>query len=217
VVVSLRHQDAVIKLDRTTGRLIWILGDPAGWRPPWSRALLQPEGNITWPYHQHAPEWTPQHTLLMFDNGNFRHRPFDGKPDNSYSRAVEFAIDEVRHTVKEVWSYDSDYGVPFFSGALGDADFLPETGNVLITDGFRVTPGQPADRWGRIIEVTHTKTPQRVFELIVRDRFQPPLNGWRIYRSERLPTLYPPEIRKRTDVLESSRGQAPGRSRRASF
>ncbi len=48
VIVSLRHQYAVIKLDRKTGRLMWILGTPDAWMPPWDRYLLKPEGFLQW-------------------------------------------------------------------------------------------------------------------------------------------------------------------------
>src|SRR5690606_19236826 len=38
--VSVRHQDAVLKINRTTEELVWILGTPANWNAPWSEKLL---------------------------------------------------------------------------------------------------------------------------------------------------------------------------------
>ncbi len=193
LIVSLRHQDALIKIDRNSGNLIWILGTPDGWNLPWNRYLLNPIGALEWQYHQHAPEITPHGTLLVFDNGNFRHRPFDQRQDQNYSRAVEYSIDRDGMTALQVWSYGDSGDEIFFSNALGDVDWLPRTGNVLITDGSRVTPNVPASRWARIVEVTHTTPAQKVFELIVQDAPDSDFSGWRVYRSERLPNLYPPE------------------------
>ena len=191
LIVSLRHQDAVVKIRYKTGDLVWILGTPEGWNTPWSRYLLSPDGDLDWPYHQHAPEITPHGTLLLFDNGNFRHSPFDGRDDVNYSRAVEYAVDVKRMSVSQVWTYGGRDSEMFFSNALGDADWMPRTGNVLITDGSRVTEGPTPSRWARILEVTHTTPAEKVFELIIKDRPGGPPSGWRVYRSERLRSLYP--------------------------
>ena len=42
VIVSLRHQDAVIKIDRATRQIKWILGDHKGWNETLSKKLLTP-------------------------------------------------------------------------------------------------------------------------------------------------------------------------------
>ena len=107
LLVSVRHQDAVVKIDLETEELVWILGDHDGWGPEWQHLLLEPQGELMWPSHQHAPVYTPQGTILMFDNGNFRARPFDDPmaPAESFSRAVEYSVDEENMEVREVWSY----------------------------------------------------------------------------------------------------------------
>jgi hypothetical protein len=191
IIVSVRHQDAIIKIDRQTGHMKWILGTPDGWGPSWTPYLLTPVGTLQWPYHQHAPMITPQGTILLFDNGNKRHRPTEHLPDRDYSRAVEYAIDEQTMQVSQVWSYGDHGEDNFYSSALGDANLLPLKQNVLITDGFRFTDGIPDSRWARILEVTHTTPARRVFELIVRDAPGSNYAGWRIYRAQRLSSLYP--------------------------
>jgi len=201
LIVSLRHQDAVVKIRRKTGELVWILGTPEGWNTPWSRYLLSPDGELDWPYHQHAPEITPHGTILVFDNGNFRHSPFDGREDVNYSRAVEYSVDEERMSVSQLWTYGGPDSEMFFSNALGDADWMPLTGNVLITDGSRVTEGPTPSRWARILEVTHTTPAEKVFELIIRDAPGRSPSGWRVYRSERLSSLYP----SRHEAIERQR------------
>ena len=79
-IVSLRHGDAVIKVGLATGELTWILGTPAGWKSPQQDRLLTPVGAVEWTFHQHAPMLTPEGTLLLYDNGNYRVRPYDEKP-----------------------------------------------------------------------------------------------------------------------------------------
>ena len=197
VIASLRHQDAVVKIDWDTGELVWILGNHADWGPEWQDYLLQPTGDLLWPYHQHAPMITPEGTILMFDNGNNRARPFDDPtpPSESFSRAVEYDVDEDTMEVAEVWSYGGPGDEPFFARFLGDADWLPQTGNVLITYGGLVSDaeGRPSvegerHNWVRIVEVTHETPAQTVFELFIDDE-RPA--GWSVYRAERLPSLYP--------------------------
>lgn len=63
-LVSLRHQDAVIKVNLETGDLVWILGNHDGWKPPWSSYLLSPRGELEWQFHQHTPMITPNGNIL---------------------------------------------------------------------------------------------------------------------------------------------------------
>jgi hypothetical protein len=202
ILLSLRHQDALVKISRQTGALQWILGNHGGWKPPWDRFLLQPVGKLQWPYHQHASVITPEGTILLFDNGNFRARPFETPMTTaqSYSRAVEYKVDELGRTVSEVWSYGGPEDEAFYSPFGGGTSWLPDTGNVLVTDSARITDvdGAPmenvpgARRWARIVEVTHTRPARKVFELIVGDESQSRPFGWSVYRSRRIPSLYAP-------------------------
>lgn len=195
LIVSVRHQDAVIKVDRESGRLIWILGDPAGWSEKFQPYLLKPEEGVQWPYHQHAPMLTSEGTLLVYDNGDYKAlppaRPIDAA--DNYSRAVEYAIDEDAMTVRQVWSFGGPGSDLSYTTFLGDADRLPRTGNVLVTAGGYVVDadGVPMDetnagrKFARILEVTHDAEPETVFELQVGRENQVP--GWTVYRSERIP------------------------------
>jgi arylsulfate sulfotransferase len=197
LIVSSYHQDAVFALDLATGKLRWILGFPTGWGERWKPLVLTPVGEGLYPFHQHAARLTPQRTLLMFDNGKYRALPYVPKmpPEESFSRAVEFAIDPDKLEFRELWSYGGRPGEIFFTPFLGETDWLPRTGHVLVTDGGRVTqpdglPGfHPAQgrKWARILEVTHETPAEVVFEVLLDD----PRCGWTVYRSERLPSLYP--------------------------
>lgn len=166
ILVSLRTQDCIIKLDRRSGALKWILGPHERWQGKWKDRLLRPEGTLMWNYHQHDPSITPSGTVMCFDNGNHRALPFDRALPHAEntSRAVEFAVDEARGTVRQVWSYGDGPGERLFAGFQGGALRLPRTGNTFITyggicsiDGKPVDEPDGADTRGRIVEVTPDK------------------------------------------------------------
>jgi hypothetical protein len=194
LLVSVRHQDCLVKMDRTSGRIHWVLGDPGNWREPWSDHLLAPRGELQWPYHQHGPQLTPEGTILLYDNGNYRALPYHPPvfAAENYSRVVEYRVDEEARTVEQVWEYRGEE--EFFSPFYGEADRLPATRNVLITDGGRIEleDGTPSDRipsdhqWARIFEITRTEPEETVFEVVL-DSGPGSSFGWSVYRSERLP------------------------------
>lgn len=180
IITSYRHQDAVVKFSRQTGELIWILGPHENWDPQeFGQYLLTPqsEQEFFFPYHQHAPDITDEGTIIIFDNGNNRASPPDpivSAADN-FSRAVEYQINEETKEIDLVWEYGQFEEETLYTFFIGDADYMPLTGNALITFGGI----QPA----RLIEVTRTTPAQKVFDLSLPGNFS--------YRSERLPSLYP--------------------------
>jgi arylsulfate sulfotransferase len=194
VIVSTRHLDTIAKFSRKTGQLIWILAPPENWdKNKFGRYLLQPANNTKFffPYHAHAPMLLPNGHLMVYDNGNYRASPFDrGMPiSDSFSRAVEYAIDEQTMEIQLVWQYGQSAPHKYFSAALGDADLLPVKNNVLITHGNVHSAEKKLA--ARIIEVTHTNPAQEVFHIFITDETADPEAGWRVYRSERITSLYP--------------------------
>jgi arylsulfate sulfotransferase len=166
ILVSLRTQDCIIKFDRRTGVLRWILGAHGNWKAPWSDKLLTPVGPLSWNFHQHDCSITPSGTILCFDNGNHRALPFAPAvpPEENFSRAVEFAVDDATGTVRQVWSYGDADGERLFAGFQGGAFRMPKTGNTFITyGGICLVDGKPAnepngaDIRARLIEVTPEK------------------------------------------------------------
>ncbi len=186
ILVSARHQDAVISFDPDSGQLNWILASHNNWGPAQRPYLLEPLGaEFGWFYHQHAPELTPQGTLLLFDNHNHGASPTDPAVPNRNlrSRVVEYRIDHDAMTVEQVWSWGEELEV--FSSMQGDADSMPTTGNVLVLYGGIWKPGD--DVVARIYEVTGGPDPEIVFQVGFTD-------GSSRYRGERIPTLYPPGV-----------------------
>lgn len=200
IVVSLRNQDALVKFSRSTGQLVWILGSPANWKSPWKEALLTAAPGVEWFYHQHAPKVYPNGRILLFDNGNFRASPPNARvaAKDNHSRVVVYRVDEATKTVKQEWSYGGPDTEIFYSPFLGDADGLPITGNVLVTDGGRVTDNQGVandaillgHKWARVFEVTGEAKPRKVFEVQIKAANPIGFAGWSVYRAERIPSLY---------------------------
>ncbi|HEY5665492.1 MAG TPA: aryl-sulfate sulfotransferase [Gammaproteobacteria bacterium] len=199
IVISTNHLSTVFKLDRATGELEWMFGDPTGWREPWSELLLEPEDpDMLWSYHHHTPKWTSAGTLLLYDNGAARALPFNPPltPEQSFSRAVEYAIDEDRRTIREIWTY----GGPgpdderFLSSFVSEVDLLPRTGNILVTSGGRVRDreGNPllapfqGHPWLTITEVTHRQPAEKIWEVAIDD----PRWGMSSFRADRIESLY---------------------------
>ena len=201
-IVSLRHQDAVIKVSRSTGELVWILGNHWGWGPEFEQYLLTPVGSpFAWQYHQHAPMITPEGTLLLFDNGNDKAMPFEVDPDtgepvvpvadeDNYSRAVEYLIDPDTMTVSQVWESKGNAGVDLYTGFISDADWLYKTGNVLMTfGGISFVDHVATPTRARIIEVDRNNPATTVFDLAIRAPGAE-TNQYIVYRSERIADFY---------------------------
>ena len=202
IIVSLRHQNAVIKFSRTTGQLIWILGPHENWGPQWQPYLLTPVGSpFSWQYGQHSATLTPSGTLLLYDNGNYRATPFGASvPDPAnYSRGVEYQIDETLMEVSQVWDYGSNQRERLYTDRVGNAEPLPLTGNILVTFGSvryvnGVAPSSygPSASMARIKEISHDTPPEVLFDLAVTE-YDNTSNAYKdcyVYRSWRIPDLY---------------------------
>lgn len=150
VLVSLRHQDWLIRIDRATDTIAWRFGN---------------EGDFeltdgTWPYHQHSPQWQSDGSLAVYDNG--LHNP-NVEDALETSRAVRYDVDEVAMTVSQVWEDAAD---DFIVPIAGDVDRLDD-GTLLITDSSidfaigasyaqirKVDEAQPATpQWTLVTEV----------------------------------------------------------------
>ena len=207
VIMSLRLQDAVLKADRKTGDIKWILGVDDGWNEELSKKILKPVGTLRWPYHGHNPRISHAGTIVMYDNGILGTRPFEPwlPPHKTFSRGVEFEIDERNMTVRQLWAshHALDDADACNSWAMGDAHRLPKTDNMLIIDSLCMTKRDDYtwDEYGnepypddfpytvRIREYTHAQPAEIVFDVEIADPHD--LFSWNVYGGLRIPTLYP--------------------------
>lgn len=107
----------------------------------------QPATDFEWSTGQHSLNWLGNGRLLIFDNGLARN--LSNKP--TYSRAVEYQIDEENRTIQQVWQYGKERGLDMYSPITSDVDILPRTGNRLITAG-NIRVNQPAPH-AKLIEL----------------------------------------------------------------
>jgi len=216
IIVSLRDQNAVMKFSRSTGQLKWILGPPAGWGTNWQQYLLTPVGTpFDWNYAQHAPMLTTEGTLMLYNDGNYRASPWDPEvPDqDNYSSAEEFNINETNMEVSEVWNSAWQTNQDrLYTYALGKAQWLPQTRDVLVTYGYvsyvngaypSINPATWYAPMVRIEEYTHDPVPQVVFDLAFWDYGDTSgyYAGYSGYRSERIPDLYSHPAEPVTDLV----------------
>jgi hypothetical protein len=125
LIISLRHQDWVVKVDYENGvgdgHILWRLGNEGDF-------TIQSNDPNAWFSHQHDPNFLGDNvTLELFDNGNTR-RATDG---NANSRGQVLVVNEDNRTV--ALSLNQDLGV--YSGALGSAQRLPN-GDYHFDAGF---------------------------------------------------------------------------------
>ncbi|MBU3699423.1 MAG: hypothetical protein FGM33_05350 [Candidatus Kapabacteria bacterium] len=149
LLVSCRHTDQVIRIDRTSGQVLWRLGGGAAKRNDF-RFLNDTIGGFTGFSHQHTALRTPRGTIMMFDNGNL-------KPEPRLSRVVEYEINEVARTVRAIRSIIPD-SVGFVP-SMGNVEELPG-GNIIV--GYGSESGRilahEIDRDGRIVATVRNIT-----------------------------------------------------------
>jgi hypothetical protein len=181
-LVSMRHQNWVVKVDyangQSSGKILWRLGQGGDF-------TLQGGTDPTdWAYAQHTPAFFSSNTsgsfsLGVMDNGDDRMFPpgvtcgTNGGPPCFYSSIPIFKIDEAAMTA--TLTFHQILPVQQYSLWGGNVEQLAN-GNVEynLTD---VAPGS------YIYEVTNKATPQTVWTMV--------LSGTNAYRAFRIPSLYP--------------------------
>lgn len=202
IVINFRYQAAAMKIDRASREIKWIFGEPTGWGDL-SGKVLQPDGVFDWPYHQHSPNPTPNGTLLIYNNGNYEARPFNPPSPitETYSRAVEYEIDEENMRVRQLWQSEQEGPDSVVSIAMGDVDWLPVTENILVAYGAILDPDTidqvdwPSDsrlqfnQWTRLREYVRSDPPEVVYEVVLDTGTDD--MGWTLFGAERIDRVGP--------------------------
>jgi hypothetical protein len=113
ILLSCRHMDEITKINRQTGEIMWRMGGK-------NNQFTFINDSIGFS-HQHAIRRLPDGDITLFDNGNF-HTP-------SFSRAVEYRLDEQNKTAELVWQFRNTPNNHGF--AMGYVQRL-DNGNTLI-------------------------------------------------------------------------------------
>ena len=106
--------------------------------------------DFEFPWFQHAVKNTPSGNYSMFDNGTSRN--FEVDAEGNYSRAVEYEIDEVNMTVKQVWEYGRERETETFSRFVSDVDYRDDEGSVIFSPGGVQHGGAT---YGKVVEVDY--------------------------------------------------------------
>ncbi len=109
LLVSCRHQNAILKISRTDGSLIWILGgkdDEFG---------LSDEQHFS---YQHSIIVTDDGSYMIFDNAN----DAVGAKTADYSSVARFKVDEAAKTVTEYTRYNVVEFYSLYMGAIRELD-----------------------------------------------------------------------------------------------
>lgn len=166
ILMSLRHQDWVIKIDYRngagTGQILWRLGKDGDFQ-------ARSDDPNPWFSHQHDAQVvdTPDGpVLIVFDNGNIR----QASDPNAHSRGQVWRLDEVNRIATPV--LNADLGA--YSFALGSAQRLPN-GN------YHFELGILPDRSSQSVEVDPSG--RLVYNMAVSDP---------LYRTFRMTDLYTP-------------------------
>ncbi len=150
ILLSVRSQSWVVKIDRSSGNILWIMGDSAG-----TDASYQYNDKFmnltagTWMANQHAPMITDAGEILIYDNRN------ESGGDDDMSRVVKFSINESAMTAAQTWEAIS----PKYTSSLGDVDEL-SNGNIIMCSG-----GPGSERQGYIVEVTPDAPAETVWQM----------------------------------------------------
>ena len=141
VLLSARHKDAIVAVNKEDKSLAWILGDPDGWGEEYQSYFFEPEGeDFEWFYAQHNVSILDNGDIALFDNGTAKVKRDAGENrvsgDDVYSRAVVYSIDTEKMTVSQVCEYGKERGADWYADWISGVVSLDGTKDHLwITAG----------------------------------------------------------------------------------
>jgi hypothetical protein len=195
LLLSMRHQDWVLKIDyqdgRGSGEILWRLGKDGDF-------TIESDDPYPWFSHQHdvSFEAADPTRLDLFDNGNTRRT----QNPQAFSRGQVLVLDEANRTAQIALS------VPLgdFSMALGSAQRLAN-GNYHFEVGFINNPASPRGQSSHAVEVTSSGDAASLLSLdaaVYRSFRMVDLYGSSAAPARPAPTVPPETSRDSTRVVE---------------
>ena len=189
ILVNFRYLSSILKIDRNTKDIKWIFGEPTGYADNLRSKLIDLD-NGDWFWHQHSPSLAPDGTLFIFNNDNYKARPFDKISETKLSYAAAYKICEEYLSAELLWTSRIPGETGLASFAMGDVDWLEKTNNILVSYGaLRPSEEFGYERsWSMIREYTYTNPARVVWEMHIssRDDTDGQSVGWTIFSAERL-------------------------------
>ena len=163
-----RHVNSMVNIDFDSGKLNWVITDPAVFTDPekekcgWPQEFVdkycfKPIGNnFGWQYEQHANVITPNGDVMCFDNHHWGTRdPEKYLPaKDNYSRGVRYRINTKDMTIEQVWEYGKDRGADYFSPYICNVEYYNEGHYMVHSGGIAYTKdGEPSEKLGPAIDL----------------------------------------------------------------
>jgi hypothetical protein len=169
-IIASSRENFVIKIDYTTGNVIWIFGDPTKYWYTFpslrAKSVTLTNSNF-YPIGQHSLSFTTDHQLLLFNNGLNTISPPPGAPAGelrSFSSVSTYSIDTANRTAQETWRFDYDKSPSNFCSSV----FQTTDGSTLIDYAVVPTP-LSSDLWritdSRLVGLDSTRQVAFDFEI----------------------------------------------------
>ena len=149
IILSGRHQDAVISLDYESGDLNWIIGDSTNWPDEMKPYFFTPIGDsFEWQWSQHSAKVLPNGDIFIFDNGNNRSKhPLEYvEAKDNYSRGVIYRLNEEDMTIEQIFEFGKEQGSSFYSPYISEVDYLGPEHYLIHSGGIVSLNGIPANQ-----------------------------------------------------------------------
>lgn len=149
LILSGRHQDAVISIDYQTNDLNWIIGDPTNWPEEMQPYFFTPIGDdFEWQWSQHSAKVLPNGDIFIFDNGNNRSKhPLEYvEAKDNYSRGVIYRLNEEDMTIEQIFEFGKEQGSSFYSPYISEVDYLGPEHYLIHSGGIVSLNGIPANQ-----------------------------------------------------------------------
>lgn len=144
ILLSGRHQDAVVSIDYETKALNWIIGDSTNWSEDMQKYFFKPMNEVEWQWSQHAAMVLPNGDIFVLDNGNNRSKlesDYIAANDN-YTRGVIYRINTDNMTIEQVYQYGKERGSSFYSPYISDVDYIAENHYLIHSGGIGSINGE---------------------------------------------------------------------------
>lgn len=166
ILISMRHQSWILKIDRATGAIVWKLGEGGDF------ALAASD---SWFHGQHAAQLLPDGSVVLYDNGLG-----DPGADASVgkSRALRMSLDAAARTAAIVWRDDRPISARFG----GDCTTVAN-GYLVLDSTIPLLNGGPSDDHALIRELDPAAANAERWRLTLRDG----VGSWRANAYDRLP------------------------------
>lgn len=197
IIATSRNQSCMVKFDKETSQIHWIIAPEEGWNNHLKPYVLEPKHKEILSWAPHTPVIGHNGEMFMFDNGNFRSYDMNEAKHayENFSRGIGYRLNLELGTYEKVWSYGEERGNELYCPYLGSISILANNNRLMCFGGITKdifggpTDDMKSDRMKNevvIVETTADMPAQVVFEMAMKDRDITKPTGYKCYRAERI-------------------------------